>query len=111
MNDTIQVITAVDSEETAQAIAQALVGQQVAACVQIIGPITSVYRWQGEVETSREWLCLIKSRADLFSAVETLITQLHPYDVPEILAVPVSAGSQPYLAWLERETRPPRMAE
>lgn len=107
MNDAIQVFTTVDSEENAHTIAEALVGQQLAACVQIVGPITSIYRWQGNVETSEEWLCLIKSRAGLFPALEALVTQLHPYDVPEILAVPVTAGSKPYLAWLERETRPP----
>ncbi|MCC6167063.1 MAG: divalent-cation tolerance protein CutA [Caldilineaceae bacterium] len=105
MTGAIQVFTTVDSEENAHAIAEALVGRQLAACVQIVGPITSIYRWQGEVETSSEWLCLIKSRADLFPALEALVTQLHPYDVPEILALPVTAASKPYLAWLTRETR------
>ena len=87
----------------AQAIARALVEKRLAACVQIIGPITSTYWWQGEIETAEEWLCLIKTRADLFEQVEAAIKEVHPYDVPEILAVPVVAGSEDYLAWLDRE--------
>jgi len=73
--------------------------------VQILGPITSTYRWQGAVETSEEWLCLVKSRRELYPQIEEAIRRLHPYDVPEILAVPVVAGIASYVAWLEEMTR------
>ena len=103
MTDTIQVITTTDTKAGAQAIASALVEKRLAACVQIIGPITSTYRWQGEIETTEEWLCLIKSRRDLYEALEEAIREVHPYDVPEILAVPVVAGSRDYLDWMDGE--------
>ncbi len=96
----IQVFTTTASEESAAQIAEALVAARLAACVQILGPITSTYRWQGAVETAREWLCLIKTEQRRYAEVEAAILALHPYDVPEILAVPVTAGHAPYLAWL-----------
>lgn len=96
----IQVMTTVDSSEAAQEIAEGLVGARLAACVQVIGPMTSTYRWQGAVEVSTEWLCLIKSRAELYPELEAALRDLHPYDVPEILALPVVAGAAPYLDWL-----------
>jgi periplasmic divalent cation tolerance protein len=99
----IQVMTTVSSREDAQRIAGALVDRRLAACVQVIGPIASTYRWEGAVTTDEEWLCLAKSRDDLYAALEQAIVELHPYDVPEILAVPVLAGGAAYLAWLDRE--------
>ena len=105
MRTTIQVITTTETKASAQAIAHALVEKRLAACVQIIGPITSTYRWQGEIETAEEWMCLIKSRRDLYEALEEAIREVHPYDVPEILAVPVVAGSKDYLEWLNGELR------
>ena len=89
------------SEETAQAIAQALVAARLAACVQIAGPISSVYHWQGAIETSTEWQCMIKSRQHLYPQIEATIQALHPYQVPEILAFPVISGSPAYLSWLD----------
>ncbi len=97
----IQVFTTTDSEASAAQIAQALVEQNLAACVQVIGPITSTYRWEDAVETAREWLCLIKTEQARYAAVEVAIIAIHPYAVPEILAVPVTVGSAAYLAWLE----------
>jgi periplasmic divalent cation tolerance protein len=76
----------------------------LAACVQITGPATSVYRWQGKVESSQEWLCIIKTQASGYPAVEAAIRELHTYQVPEIVAVPIVAGSAEYLAWLRQET-------
>ncbi len=102
----IQVITAVESEEAAQALAGALVEARLAACVQLLGPIRSTYRWQGAVETATEWLCLIKSRAETYPALEAAIRTQHSYETPEILAVPVLAGSAPYLAWLTAQVDP-----
>jgi periplasmic divalent cation tolerance protein len=104
MTDILQIITTTASAEDARRIARALVEQRLAACVQIVGPIESVYRWQGKIETAGEFQCWIKTRSDLFDRVEQTIRQLHPYEVPEILAVPVVAGSQKYLDWLREET-------
>ena len=100
MADFIQVITTVDSEEDAQNIAGAVVGERLAACVQIIGPISSVYHWNDTIENAEEWMLVIKSRSDLFSELSGLIQQLHPYDVPEILATPIVAGGASYLEWM-----------
>jgi periplasmic divalent cation tolerance protein len=102
--DVIQIITTTASADDARRIARALVERRLAACVQIVGPIESVYRWQGQVETAAEFQCWIKSRPELYEAVEQLICELHPYDVPEILAVPVSGGNSAYLEWLRQET-------
>jgi len=98
-------MTAVGSAKDARRIAGLLVDKHLAACVQVIGPITSTYRWKGKVETAREWLCLAKTRKSLYARVESTIRRNHPYEVPEILALPVSAGSTSYLAWLDREVR------
>ncbi len=100
MADFIQVITTVDSEEDAQNIAGAVVGERLAACAQIIGPISSVYHWNDTIENAEEWMLVIKSRSDLFSELSGLIQQLHPYDVPEILATPIVAGGASYLEWM-----------
>jgi periplasmic divalent cation tolerance protein len=108
MPDYIQVLTTTATKEDAQRIAQALVESRLAACVQVLGPITSTYRWQGTEETSEEWLCQIKTRRDLFDTLEEAIRRIHPYEVPEILALPVVAGSQKYLAWLEGEVQRPQ---
>jgi periplasmic divalent cation tolerance protein len=100
MSDFIQVTTAVGSREEAERIATALVERQLAACVQIVGPVQSVYRWQGRVERADEWLCLAKTVGGQFDAVEAAIRELHSYDCPEVIAMPIAAGSAAYLAWL-----------
>lgn len=104
METFIQVMTATDKREDAERIARSLVEGRLAGCVQIVGPVTSVYRWKGRIETAGEWLCLIKSRADLYGAIEESILALHPYQTPEIIALPVAAGSRDYLEWLRGET-------
>ena len=104
MTDFIQVMTAIGSKEDAQKVANAIVEQRLAACVQVIGPITSTYWWQGAIETAEEWLCLIKTRQDLYERVEQALRESHPYDEPEILALPVLAGSKSYLQWIVSET-------
>lgn len=101
MAEHILVSTTTEGKADAQAIASALVEKRLAACVQVVGPIASTYRWQGRVETAEEWLCLVKSRADLYPQIEQAIVAMHPYEVPEILAMPISGGSALYLAWLE----------
>jgi periplasmic divalent cation tolerance protein len=107
MTGFILVTTTAPTRESAAAIAQALVAERLAACTQVIGPIQSAYWWEGKLESSEEWLCLAKSRRDLFSATETAIRALHPYQVPQVVAVEIAAGSQAYLDWLGAELAPP----
>ena len=104
MTDYIQVVTTTERREDAERIARSLVEERLAACAQVTGPITSTYRWQGKIETAQEWQCWAKSRCNLYDRVEQTIRRLHPYEVPEILAMPIAAGSADYLAWLEAET-------
>lgn len=102
MTDAIQVFTTVDSREAAQRLARVLVEGRLAACVQVLGPLQSTYWWEGAVESAEEWLCLIKATQDVYQALEEAIRASHPYDVPEILAVPVTAGHSAYIEWLAR---------
>ncbi len=103
MDDGIQVLTTTDNQQAAMTIAQDLVESRLAACVQISGPLTSVYRWQGQIETATEWACTIKTVRRLYSAVESRIRQLHSYEEPEIVVLDLIAGSQTYLAWLREQ--------
>ncbi len=100
----VVLVTAGNGEE-AEMIASSLVGEKLAACVQLVGPVRSIYRWQDEVHDEEEWLLLIKSNAALFESIEAWVRALHSYDTPEIIALPVTAGSQPYLEWLQRSVR------
>jgi len=95
------VITTCGSEEEAQKIARELVERRVAACVNIVSPIQSVYRWQGKVESATEWLLLIKTSAEKFAAVRDAIGELHSYDLPECIMVSIEDGSPEYLKWIE----------
>lgn len=104
--EAIQVTTTVADRADAERIATSLVAKHLAACVQVIGPIESTFRWKGQVEVAQEWMCIIKSRRDLYSTVEQAIRELHSYDQPEIIAVPIVAGSAGYLAWLADAVRP-----
>ncbi len=92
--------TAPDSE-TARQLADLLVESQLAACVSILPGITSVYKWQGQVESSTEQLLMIKTRSDRFDALSQTIQQHHPYELPEIIAVPVKQGLTGYLRWID----------
>ena len=103
MTEYIQVLTTVELKSDAEMIAKSLVEKRLAACVQILGPLTSFYKWQGKLDSSVEYLCLIKSRDDLFTELETEIISQHPYDVPEILAMPITKGTKDYLNWLASE--------
>jgi periplasmic divalent cation tolerance protein len=106
MTDKIVVLSACDSEEQATSLARHLVELRLAACVNIVPGARSFYRWKGAIEDTAEWLLVIKSRRDLFSALRTEIARLHSYEVPELLALPVVEGSESYLAWLDRELGP-----
>mgnify|MGYP001086787762 CR=1 FL=1 len=103
MSDYIQILTTAGTRDDAETIGRTLVNERLAACVQLSGPVLSTYRWQGSIETSQEWLCLVKTRADLFEQVEAVIHRLHPYEVPEIIAVPIVAASRRYLDWIDAE--------
>ena len=107
MTAAIQVVTTTDKEEEAASLARMLVERRLAACVQIVGPVMSVYHWQGRVEETREWQCLIKTRKDLFAAVAAAIKAVHSYETPEIIAIPIVAGDPEYLAWLHQELMVP----
>ena len=106
MSDFIQVATTTDREEEAQRIARALVERRLAACVHVVGPIRSTYWWQDQIETAEEWRLEMKTRRALLEPLQRAIRELHSYDVPEIIAVPIEAGSEDYLEWLRRETEP-----
>ena len=100
MEEYIQVFTTTDSEENANEIAKVVLSKKLAGCTQIIGPIISSYWWNDNIENSKEWLCLIKSKRDLFPKLCEAIKEIHPYTVPEIVALPIIDGSKEYLEWL-----------
>ena len=106
MSEYIQLSTTTEKKEEAEIISRQVVEKRLAACVQIIGPITSTYWWKEKVEQTEEWLCIMKSKRDLYKDLEQAIMSIHPYEVPEIVAVPIVAGSQSYLEWLEQEVKP-----
>lgn len=100
MTDKQIVLTTTGSEDEARKIAQHLVENRLAACVNILPRVESIYRWQGKVESSREWLLVVKSTADKFAAVRDAIRELHSYDLPECIAIAIEEGSPQYLQWL-----------
>ena len=103
MDTYIQVVTTVEEEKDAQTIATALLNRRVAACIQIAGPITSHYWWKGKIDQASEYMCIIKSRDDMYDLVEAIIKSVHPYEVPEIIATPIVDGSKDYLQWIDTE--------
>ena|SRR5579872_2798789 len=103
MTDKIVVLTTCDSETQAEKLAHHMVEQQLAACVNILPKARSIYRWEGKIEDSAEWLLLIKSRRDLFAVLRAEIEKMHTYEVPEVIAIPVVDGSDAYLGWLDAQ--------
>ncbi len=100
-NKYIQVVTTISGKRGAEKIANALIKGRLAACVQIAGPIKSIYRWKGKIEIAKEWVCIIKTKKSLYKKVETAIKKIHPYEVPEIIAVPIAAANKDYLKWIK----------
>ncbi len=105
MADFVQVFVTAGSREEARTIAAAIVEQRLAACVQVVGPISSTYWWQGQMETAEEYLCLMKTHSSVFNSLQVAIRDVHSYETPEILAMPVTAGNEDYLSWLRGELR------
>lgn len=105
MKECVQISTTVDTRENAEKIARTLVQNGLAACAQVFGPIASVYWWRGKVEEATEWLCVAKTRRSLFKEVESSIQNGHPYQIPEILAVPIVESSENYRGWMLEATR------
>ena len=104
MTDVMILLCTCGNREEARQIARALVEEQLAACVTILPPVESIYRWQGKVEHAEEIQILIKSIGEKFAKLNQRITELHSYDTPEILSVPVAEGSDKYIRWLREET-------
>ena len=105
MTDFIQVFITINDRVKAKEIAETLLNKKLAACVQISGPATSLYRWEGRIVEDEEWLLIAKSDKKHYSELEREIKQIHVYEVPEILAVPVEMGNDDYLSWLSRELK------
>ena len=106
-NEVLLVLTNLPTREAAEKLADALVAGQVAACVNILAPCRSVYRWKDEVQHDEEHPLLIKTTRERYAALEAAIRACHPYELPEIIAVPITAGLPAYLEWVEAETQPP----
>ncbi len=99
-SDAIVVLVTVPNAEVAARLAETLVGEALAACVNVLPEVTSTYRWQGRVEHDREQLCLMKTTRDGFERLRARVLELHPYELPEVIALPIVAGHAPYLAWI-----------
>jgi periplasmic divalent cation tolerance protein len=103
VTDKIVVLTTCESKEQARTLALHLIEHHLAACVNIVPNATSIYRWKEKIEEASEYVLVIKSRRDLFPKLREAIAQLHSYEIPEVIALPVVDGSEAYLAWLDRE--------
>lgn len=101
----VQVLTTLGDRQDAERVASRIVAKRLAACVQIVGPVSSVFRWQGGVETATEWQCCFKTKREAAPALIDEIRSLHPYSLPEIVVIPILGGSTPYLNWIDEETR------
>jgi periplasmic divalent cation tolerance protein len=100
-----QVSTTIDAPEAAAELARSAVEARTAACGQVVGPINSVYWWEGKVDSAQEWLVLFKTTAERTEALVEYIRAHHPYDVPEVISTPITGGNPAYLDWIGEETR------
>jgi periplasmic divalent cation tolerance protein len=105
MTDKIVVLSTCSTAEEAERLARGLVAAQLAACVNVVPQIRSFYRWKGELEIAEEFLLIAKTSRDLFDALKLELEKLHPYDIPEVIALPIVAGSENYLHWLAQNLR------
>lgn len=106
MTEVVEVAVTAPDQALAERLAETLVTERLAACVQVGGPVTSVYRWHGKVEHAEEWVCRAKTTRAALPALERRVRAVHPYELPEILATPVT-GDAGYLAWVRAEVSPP----
>jgi periplasmic divalent cation tolerance protein len=106
MTDKIVVLSTCASAEEAERLARRVIDDRLAACVNVLSPVRSFYRWKGEIEDSAEWLLIIKSTRDKFDALRAALESAHTYEVPEVIAIPIVDGSPNYLSWIERELQP-----
>ena len=105
MEKYILITTTTKKKSDAEEISMKLVELRLAACVQIIGPVKSTYWWKGAIESIEEWLCIIKTKRTLYREIERFILKVHPYEVPEVVSVPIIHGSEEYLSWLHEELK------
>ena len=106
MTGRLVVLSTVGKAEDAERIGRALVERGLAACVNVLPAVTSIYRWKGKVEKDEERLLVIKTRRDRFEALREALVALHPYELPETIVLPIDAGHAPYLAWLDESVAP-----
>ena len=102
MSGFIMVYVTCASKAEAEKISQALLNEHLIACANILGPVSSHFHWNGKIDCAEEYLVIMKSRVDLFAALEQRVRGLHSYDVPEVLAVPIVEGSKAYLDWMNK---------
>ena len=107
MSERVVAFSTVGTDEDAERIARGLVERRLAACVNVVPNVVSVYRWKGEVCRDEELLLVIKTRRERLDALREALVGMHPYEVPELVALPIEAGHAPYLAWLDEEVRAP----
>lgn len=100
----VQIITTINDRQKAEEIGRQLVEEKLVACCQVAGPIRSIYRWKGKIEVADEWYCVMKTKEGLYHLAEAAIRRLHPYEVPEIIALPVQNALDDYAVWVEQET-------
>jgi periplasmic divalent cation tolerance protein len=103
METALVVLTTIGDADAAARLGRALVDERLAACVNIVGPLRSIYRWQGAVADEAEVLCLIKTTTEAWPRLRARVVELHPYEVPEIIALPLGDGHAPYLDWLRAQ--------
>lgn len=106
MADCFQVTTTLPSETSAQQVATQLVEERLAACAQVLGPVSSTYRWKGSIEQATEWYCNLKTTKARLPALTKRIRKLHPYELPEIVALTIENADAAYLQWIEAEVEP-----
>jgi len=102
----VVVLSAIGAQSDAERVATSLVEERLAACVNIVPGVVSIYRWKGNVEQEPELMLVIKTLAERVEALKARLVQLHPYELPEVVVIPIGGGHAPYLAWIEEQVRP-----